>query len=124
MLQRLCRVPYVIENPDSRPDVVLCGEMFGLGVLRHRKFELGDWSAAKPKHVPHRGRVRGWRHGEFHDGPYVAAYGKGGGKATASEMQAAMGIDWTDLHEELVEMLPPAYTEWIGRKFLNRRKEA
>lgn len=109
--------PYVIENPDSRPDVVLCGEMFGLGVLRHRKFELGNWSTAKPKHLPHRGRVRGMRHGVNYDGPYVAVYGKGGGKATVAEAQKAMGIDWTDCHEELVEMLPPAYTQWIGERF-------
>ena len=106
--------PYVIENPDSRPDVVLCGEMFGLGVLRHRKFELGNWSTAKPALPKHRGRVRGTRHGKKYDGPYVAVYGKGGGKATVPEAQKAMGIDWTDVHEELVEMLPPAYTQPPG----------
>lgn len=109
--------PYVIENPDSRPDVVLCGEMFGLGVLRHRNFELGNWSTAKPVHLKHRGYVRGMRHGVVRDGPYVAVYGKGGGKATVPEAQKAMGIDWTDVHEELVEMLPPAYTQWIGEQF-------
>ena len=40
-------LPYVIENvggSDVRGDVVLCGEMFGLGVIMHRKFELGGWS--------------------------------------------------------------------------------
>jgi len=116
-------IPYVIENPDSRPDVVLCGEMFGLGVLRHRNFELGNWSTAKPKHPKHRGYVRGMRHGVVREGPYVAVYGKGGGKATVPEAQKAMGIDWTDVHEELVEMLPPAYTEWIGRRFLEFIKE-
>lgn len=110
--------PYAIENPDSRPDVMLCGEMFGLGVIRHRKFELGGWSTAKPKEPKHRGYVRGMRHGVYRDGPYVAVYGKGGGKATVAEAQKAMGIDWTDVHEELVEMLPPAYTEWIGWRFL------
>ncbi len=109
--------PYVIENPDSRPDVVLCGEMFGLGVIRHRNFELGRWSTAKPVHPKHRGYVRGMRHGVVREGPYVAVYGKGGGKATVPEAQRAMGIDWTDVHEELVEMLPPAYTEWVGRQF-------
>lgn len=109
--------PYVIENPDSRPDVVLCGEMFGLGVIRHRNFELGNWSTAKPAHPKHRGYVRGMRHGVVRDGPYVAVYGKGGGKATVPEAQRAMGIDWTDVHEELVEMLPPAYTQWIGEHF-------
>jgi DNA (cytosine-5)-methyltransferase 1 len=116
-------LPYVIENPDSRPDVVLCGEMFGLGVIRHRRIELGNWSAAKPKHPKHRGYVRGMRHGVVREGPYVAVYGKGGGKATVPEAQKAMGIDWTDVHEELVEMLPPAYTQWIGEQFLAQARE-
>lgn len=110
-------LPFVIENVDGAPvrkDLRLCGEMFGLGVLQHRWFELGGWSVAQPAHVPHRGRVRGWRHGEYFDGPYVAAYGSGGGKATVAEMQAAKGITWTDDHLELREAIPPAYTEWIG----------
>ncbi|MFF5778454.1 DNA methylase [Streptomyces virginiae] len=115
-------LPYVIEQPDGkadvRKDISLCGEMFGLGVLRHRNFELGRWTAAQPNHVRHRGYVRGWRHGEYRDGPYVAAYGKGGGKASVPEMQRAMGIDWTDVHEELTEAIPPAYSEWLGRAFL------
>jgi hypothetical protein len=111
-------VPYVIENPAARADVVLCGEMFGLGVLRHRNFELGGWSAAKPQHIPHRGRVRGWRHGQYFEGPYIAAYGKGGGKGEVPEIQAAMGIHWTDERKELIEAIPPAYTAWLGRAFL------
>ncbi|MFD3542475.1 DNA methylase [Streptomyces sp. NPDC058662] len=117
-------LPYVIEQPNGkapvRRDITLCGEQFGLGVLRHRNFELGGWTAAQPRHPRHRGYVRGWRHGVYRDGPYVAAYGKGGGKVTIPEMQTAMGIDWTDVHEELTEAIPPAYTEWIGRAFLTR----
>jgi hypothetical protein len=58
------------------------------------------------------------RHGVWYDGPYVAAYGNGGGKASVAEMQQAMGIDWTDVREELTEAIPPAYTEYIGRAFL------
>ncbi|WP_105970438.1 DNA cytosine methyltransferase [Streptomyces geranii] len=115
-------LPYVIEQPNGRAeirkDLTLCGEMFGLGVIRHRNFELGGWTAAQPAHVPHRGRVRGWRHGEYFDGPYVAAYGNGGGKPTVPELQAAMGITWTDVREELTEAIPPAYTEFIGRAYL------
>lgn len=115
-------VPYVIEQPNGRApirkDLRLCGEQFGLGVLRHRNFELSGWRVDQPTHPPHRGRVRGWRHGIYHDGPYVAPYGSGGGKATVAEMQAAMGIDWTDVREELTEAVPPAYGEWIGRAFL------
>lgn len=79
-----------------------------------------SWSAAKPKHVRHRGYVRGWRHGVYRDGPYVAAYGDGGGKAAEAEMQTAMGIDWTDIREELTEAVPPAYSEWLGCAFLTR----
>lgn len=113
---------YVIEQPNGRAeirkDLTLCGEQFGLGVLRHRNFELGRWSVTQPAHVPHRGRVRGWRHGEFFDGPYVAAYGNGGGKPSIPELQAAMGIDWTDVREELTEAIPPAYTQWIGAALL------
>lgn len=117
-------VPYVIENVQGaaiRKDITLCGEQFGLGVLRHRHFEIG-WPGSipltAPAHKKHRGPVRGWRHGVWRDGPYIAAYGKGGGKGNVTEMQDAMGITWTDVHEELTEAIPPAYTEWIGRQFI------
>ncbi|MDN3297500.1 DNA methylase [Streptomyces ficellus] len=123
-----CGLPYVIEQPNGqaaiRKDLTLCGAMFGLGVLRHRNFELGRWSvASRPRHIKHEGRVRGWRHGQFFDGPYVAGYGQGGGKATVPEMQAAMGIGWTDIREELTEAIPPAYTRWIGTAFRTARQE-
>ncbi|MFE1357487.1 DNA methylase [Streptomyces harbinensis] len=120
--------PFVMEQPTGtapiRPDITLCGEMFRLGVLRHRNFELGGWSTRPPAHPRHRGPVRGWRHGEWRDGPYVAAYGSGGGKASVPEMQAAMGITWTDVREELTEAIPPAYTTWLGRAFLTARRPA
>ncbi|MGW5274324.1 DNA methylase [Streptomyces sp. NPDC004044] len=115
-------LPYVIEQPNGqaeiRKDLTLCGEMYGLGVIRHRNFELGGWIAPQPTHVPHRGRVRGWRHGHLYEGPYVAAYGNGGGKPSVPELQAALGITWTDVREEPTEAIPPAYSEHIGRAFL------
>ncbi|MFI9819926.1 DNA methylase [Streptomyces sp. NPDC052013] len=124
-VRELCEwygVPYVIENvPGSglRRDLTLCGEMFGLGVIRHRYFEVGLYWRPRPAvHKPHRGPVRGWRHGVWRDGPYVAAYGKGGGKADVAEMQRAMDITWTDAHEELTEAIPPAYTRYIGEEFI------
>ncbi|MFJ9541627.1 DNA methylase [Streptomyces sp. NPDC101225] len=118
-------LPYVIEQPNGRAeirkDLTLCGEMFGLDVIRHRNFEVSGWSAPQPAHVRHRGRVRGYRHGRFYDGPYVAAYGNGGGKPSVPELQAALGIDWTHVREELTEAIPPAYSEHIGRAFLTSR---
>lgn len=113
--------PYVIENvqgSDLRRDYTLCGEMFGLGVIRHRYFEVSGFPPNPPAHKPHRGRVRGWRHGVYHDGPYVAVYGEGGGKGSVAEWQEAMGITWTDDRKAIAEAIPPAYTEHIGKQLL------
>ena len=114
--------PYVIEQPNGRAgirkDVRLNGELFGLGVWRPRNFELGGWWAMQHQLPSRRGYVRGYRHGVYRDGPYVAAYGDGGDKATVAEMQAAMGITWTDVREELTEAIPPAYTQWLGERLL------
>jgi len=32
------------------------------------------------------------------------------------EAQAALGIYWTDVHEELTEAIPPAYTQFLGEQ--------
>jgi DNA (cytosine-5)-methyltransferase 1 len=116
--------PYVIENVGSaelRWHLMLCGEMFGLAVLRHRFFECGGFTPAQPVHLPHRGRVQGWRHGVHHDGPYVAVYGAGGGgKGKVAEQGAAMGIDWM-YATELVQAIPPAYTHYVGCQLLEGR---
>jgi len=114
-------IPTVIENvqgADLRRDLTLCGEMFGLDVIRHRYFELDGLTAPQPLHRKHRGRVSGYRHGQWFDGPYVAVYGNGGGKGSVPEWQAAMGIDWTDDRKAIAEAIPPAYTEYIGRQLL------
>ncbi len=126
-LLRLVGVPWVIENvqgADLRRDLTLCGEMFGLGVIRHRYFEVDGFTVAQPAHVPHRGRVRGWRHGQWFDGPYVAVYGDGGGKGTVAEWQQAMGIDWTDSRLSIAEAIPPAYSQLVGEQFLAQRSAA
>ncbi|MEV6234940.1 DNA methylase [Saccharopolyspora shandongensis] len=109
--------PWIIENVAGAPirkDLMLCGEMFGLAVLRHRFFELGGWTLPQPAHPKHRGRVSGMRHGKWFEGPYFAVYGEGGGKGTVSQWQQAMGITWTDVRKEIAEAIPPAYAEHIG----------
>ncbi|MFG2206082.1 class I SAM-dependent methyltransferase [Streptomyces sp. NPDC048638] len=116
---------YVIEQPPGRAskrmriDVTLCGEMFGLGVIRHRNFELGGWTAVPPVHRPHRGRVAGMRHGKWYEGPYFAVYGEGGGKGTITQWQQAMGIHWTEVRKEIAEAIPPAYGRWLATAFLS-----
>ena len=110
-------VPTVIENvqgSDLRRDLTLCGEMYGLAVLRHRYFELDGWEMEHPKHRPHRGRVAGYRHGQWYDGPYFAVYGEGGGKGSVAQWQEAMGMPWTANRKSIAEAIPPAYTRDIG----------
>ncbi len=107
--------PYIIENVIGAPlqyPVLLCGEMFGLGVIRHRLFE-SNVLLFTPDHVQHDGTVR--------DGSYVTVAGHGGdnikGRGSRRAKQEAMGIDWmTD--KGLNEAIPPVYTEWIGERIL------
>ncbi|MFG2825785.1 DNA cytosine methyltransferase [Kitasatospora sp. NPDC048365] len=120
-------VPFVLENVQGSPlrrDLTLCGEMFGLGVIRHRYFELHGFTVPAPTHRPHRGRVAGMRHGKWYDGPYFAVYGEGGGKGTVPQWQNAMGIHWTTVRREIAEAIPPAYTAHIAHAFLANRAGA
>lgn len=120
-LLKLAAPPFVIENVQGasiRRDLTLCGEMFDLGVLRHRYFEVHGFTATQPAHRPHRGRVAGMRHGEWFTGPYFAVYGNGGGKGTVAQWREAMGIDWTWDRKEIAEAIPPAYGEFVGRQMI------
>lgn len=109
-------VPYVIENTRSapiRPDLTLCGEMFGLEVIRHRDFEFGNGAKfVVPKHKKHRGKVMGMRHGTLVHGPYYPVHGHGYGNVR--DWQRAMGIDWTYTKASIADAIPPAYTRYIG----------
>jgi DNA (cytosine-5)-methyltransferase 1 len=100
--------------------MTLCGEMFGLGVIRHRYFECSGFTALAPEHKKHRGRVAGWRHGEWFDGPYFAVYGEGGGKGTVKQWQDAMDMHWTDNRKSIAEAIPKAYTRFIGGQIMQR----
>lgn len=109
--------PYIIENVPGSPlrdPITLCGEMFGLAVIRHRLFE-SNVDIPQPEHVPHRGRVCGWRHGKRHDGPYYGVYGNTEG--TLQQWSDAMGIDWMT-RKELAGAIPPAYTEYVGQRIM------
>lgn len=115
--------PTIMENVPGAPvrsDIVLCGEMFGLAVQRHRWFEIENWECKPLDHPKHQGSVAGYRHGEWVEGPYVAVYGRGGGKGTVEVWQQAMGIDWTTRRTELANAIPPAYTEYLGRQLMDR----
>lgn len=105
-------LPYVIENVPGAPirkDVLLCGEMFGLGVHRHRYFETHGFFVMQPPHGRH--RLKG--------APTNSAQPEGYARLVAGHFadlpgaREAMGIDWMG-REELAQAIPPAYTEHIG----------
>lgn len=117
--------PFIIENVVGAPlrkDIVLCGEMFSLKVIRHRIFELHRFNAPQPKHKKHKGLVK--------DGYYVTVAGHGGNdskhnycklnglenKTKLEVWSHAMGIKWMS-QKELTQAVPPAYSHYIA-KFL------
>ena len=104
-------LPYVIENIPNAPirkDLLLCGSMFGLRLIRHRIFESNI-------------RLTQLEHGDHH--PYfITVTGHPGGNSsrdgnahlgTMEEWQEVMEIDWLPART-LAEAVPPAYAEHIG----------
>jgi len=119
--------PFIIENVPGSPirkDLMLCGEMFGLKVIRHRYFEIHGFKVPQPNHKKHRGLVK--------DGYYVTVAGHGGNdskhnycklnglenKSKLEVWQHAMGIDWITDKKMLAQAVPPAYSKYIGEMFL------
>ncbi len=116
-------VPYVIENvADARLElhepVRVCGTAFGLPLRRHRLFESNALISGRACEHSRFATPRywtGWRpNGEYRLSTVVQVYGNAGGR---EHWPAAMGIDWMT-SAELVEAIPPAYTEFIGRQLL------
>lgn len=115
----------IIENVVGAPireDLNLCGEMFGLKVIRHRLFEC-SFDVKQPKHIKHRSRVNDWRHGERFEGYYLAIYGTGGGRGTLDEWKDAMDMPWPQYKKEIAQAIPPAYTKYIGEQLLAHIEE-
>lgn len=107
---RASGVPWVIENVPGAPlrnPAVLCGQMFGLRLYRHRLFETSFllFELPHPRHVVPASRAGHWQPGTIMS---VAGH-----IAPIAEARAAMGIGWMN-RAELGEAIPPAYTEYIG----------
>lgn len=121
-------VPFVIENVPGaplRPDMTLCGQMFGLPLYRHRIFELSfpAMVLGHPRHreVIGRGRLLNCRaKGTLKASSAHGSWGKGGVVTVAGHQfkkrdgQAALGIDWMT-RAEMAQSIPPAYSEFIGQ---------
>jgi DNA (cytosine-5)-methyltransferase 1 len=105
--------PYVIENVPGAPlinPIQMCGSAFGLTVRRHRLFEsnrelIGSICNHKKQGKPV--GIYGSMRDEIPNGGHTAK--------TIEQAREAMGIDWM-IWGELVEAIPPAYTEFIGNQ--------
>jgi DNA (cytosine-5)-methyltransferase 1 len=114
--------PFVIENVVGAPlqrDFLLCGEMFhGLGVIRHRYFEVGNgFACIAPAHTGHLRPITNGTGLQRSAYACVAGHGGEGYTYRLEDWRAAMGIDWMT-KDELVEAIPPAYSEFIGKQAL------
>lgn len=107
--------PWVIENVPGSPlrqPTVLCGQMFGLRLYRHRLFET---SFQMPSVVMCPGHpLPASKAGHWKPGTIISVAGH---VAPIAEAKAAMGIGWMR-REELAEAIPPAYTEYLGREIV------
>lgn len=109
--------PWVIENVAGAPledPVMLCGSMFGLDVQRHRYFESNfkitqprcDHSKWTARFAPATNRKNLRKTVEI-----------GVWRIPLDVQQKAMGINWMNL-QELSQAIPPAYSEFLAREFL------
>ncbi len=114
-------VPWVIENVEGAPlrfPLLLCGSMFGLQtseglwLRRHRLFESSMMFLG-----PQCCHPRGMSIGVYGNGTNSWHREKLGRNITTDEQREAMGIDWMP-RKWLSQAIPPAYTEWIGRRII------
>jgi DNA (cytosine-5)-methyltransferase 1 len=117
---KAAEVDYVLENVKGAPvrnDIMLCGTMFGLRIIKHRYFECS---------FPVFDLMPQCDHGDVYN-PWA---GKG---RTADKLREAQGTPWLPMHGgasrkagytgDLNNAIPPAYTEWLGRKLIAHLRE-
>jgi DNA (cytosine-5)-methyltransferase 1 len=113
--------PYIIENVQGSPlinPITLCGSAFNLKVRRHRLFESNitlEGSLCKHKEQGKPVGIYGSMRDQIPNGGHTAK--------TMDEAKEAMGIDWM-IWGELVESIPPIYTEYIGKQIISRLIQA
>ena len=108
-------IPWIIENvatakmPNS---IILCGSVFGLRVIRHRKFISNQmiYSAGPCRHA--KGATLT---GEYLTVTTHCGHHRNQPKHTVQQCKDAMGIDWMT-GNEVGLAIPPAYTRWLGHQ--------
>lgn len=124
--------PYVMENvagakKDMLNPLMLCGTMFDLRVIRHRLFETNPPIYFPPFTCRHWGKTPprndkriGSKSTSLARYSFLTITGHDFSNKDGS---IAMGIDWMN-NSELAEAIPPAYTEFIGKRLLEHLKQS
>lgn len=133
ILQKIDK-PYVIENVEGarkelKCPIKLCGSMLGLPVWRHRYFEIYPavlflTPPCNHSRQPVKAKINGYD--KLVQIP-VLCTGGGDGKRSkrkthrprgkVEDIRWAMQIDWM-IQKELTEAIPPAYTQWLGKRIM------
>lgn len=130
--------PFIIENvvgAPMRPDLVLTGAMFDLPIVRDRVFEVEGFRVPFAMAPQHRGTTRtgelamvagrggamkGWNRRNWEKPDIRARLAK---RNSMAGWREAMGIDWMD-RDTLRKAIPPAYSEYIARAWLDQQRRA
>lgn len=124
-------LPWAIENVVQAPiahesdlfgshGVILCGTMFDLTIYRHRKFET-SFTVPQPPHPLHRHLAMRAGYLPTEERPFMSIHGRNGhnSRAWVVAAAAAMGTPWMTSLNPVCEAIPPAYTEFVGRRLLD-----
>lgn len=113
---RSTKTVWVVENVPGAPlrqDLVLCGTMFGLPLIRHRIFQFSNSTVLLTSPCDHTGNEIG-----VYGGGTPSFYRrKLGRNISLEEKRVAMGIDWMGVRE-IAQAVPPDYSKFIAQGLL------
>lgn len=118
LLLSTLKQPWVIENvigSPPGPSIILCGQSFGIGTYRHRRFE-SNIALLAMAHSAH--SIKSVRQGYgAYNGEMMSVTGDLNSQKFFDSAKTAMGIDWMG-RKELSQAIPPIYTEFIGQQLM------
>ncbi len=125
MILKATGKPYIIENVEGanlKSPAIMCGSWFGLDLRRHRLFENNIALFSTPCcHYWQKPRFHSLDHNRKSPARVIGVHGHLNYPGEMELRNQAMGIDWMT-NAELVEAIPPAYTEYIGKYLLKAIK--
>lgn len=113
--------PFVMENVVQAPmreDLLLCGSMFNLPIIRHRKFEIHGFEVPQPRHGKHKKHPvefcgRGARIRVVRTNPKTGEQYKTLQHVSADRAREIMEMPWAP-RRGFIRAVHPRYAEYIA----------